>query len=163
MTHKLRKWLRLQIQIRLYTGVSVSGLSITSGFGIRTRWGDSVSGQNSGLAIRTNRQNVRIPRLTVGLGIRTPVPIQRNWVRIPRPLRSNIGMIKKLPKQIINTRFGRSEYGELRNLCKTSLASLEAEKRPLYCFWQLFNPRGLGIRTRVKKLTKTVKWLFLSF
>ena len=34
---------------------------------------DSVSGQNRCLIIRTNRENVRIPRPTVGLGIRTAV------------------------------------------------------------------------------------------
>ena len=48
--------------------------------------------------------------------------------------------------------FWRSEYGELKNLFKTSVASLEAEKKPFYCFRQLFYPRGLGIRTKRQKI-----------
>ena len=120
----------------VYTGVSVSGLS-----GYRDPpFHDSLKGQNlSGqfrprcLGIRT----VRIPRPTVNFGIRTPVLSIRTGVRIPRPLKS-----KSCQKHKINAGFGRSEYGEFKNLCKTSLSSLEAEKKPLYRFWQLFNSKS---------------------
>ena len=82
-----------------------------------------------GLGIRTQflciRTGVRIPRPTVDFGIRTPVLNIRTGVRIPRPLRS-----KSCQKQKTNSGFGKSEYGELKNLCKTPLASLEAEKKP---------------------------------
>ena len=57
-------------------------------------------------------------------------------------------------KQKVNTWFCWSAYGELKNLCRTSLTSLEAEKKPFYCFWQLFDPRGLGIRTRGSRYPK---------
>ena len=49
-------------------------------------------------------------------------------------------------KQIINTNctgFWRYEYEKLKNLCRTSLASLEAEMKPLHSFWQhFFYPKG---------------------
>ena len=59
-------------------------------------------------------------------------------------------------KQKISTRFRWSEYGELKTLRRTSLASLEAEIKPFYSFWQLFDPMGLGIRTRA---SVTEQWL----
>ena len=49
-----------------------------------------------------------------------------------------------------------TEYGELKNLYRTSLASSEAEIKPFYSFWQLFDPMGLGIRTRA---SVTKQWL----
>ena len=84
---------------------------------------------------------VRIPRPLGGLGIRT----QRNSDSLSEQILSElldpwgVGIrtgVNKLSKTDINTCTGflRSEYGELQNLCRTSLARIEAEIKPFYCF-----------------------------
>ena len=119
--HLLRPWLSLTYNKKCrkqehsnsnYTGVSVSGLSR---YRYPPPFHDSVKGR-----IVSGQFGPK------GLGIRTSVLSIRTGVGIPRPLRS-----KSCQKQKTNTGFGRSEYGEPRNLCKISLASLEAEIKPL--------------------------------
>ncbi len=56
--------------------------------------------------------------------------------------------------QKFNTEFCWFEYGELKNLYSTS--SLKSEKKPFCYFCQLFDPKGIGIRTvRPRYLNKT--------
>ena len=52
-------------------------------------------------------------------------------------------------RKLICTGFWRSEYGELKNLCRTSLARLGADIKAFFSSWQVFDPRGLNIRTGV--------------
>ena len=53
----------------------------------------------------------------------------------PKPLKSKqLSKTENLHIQYLQ----RSVFGELKILHRTSLASLEAGKRPFYLFWQLF-------------------------
>jgi hypothetical protein len=80
----------------------------------------------------------------------SPPPIGPPLFEDPRPLSlvsvSEQGS-KSSQRQKVKTGFRRLVYGELNNLCRTSLAGLEAEKKPYNYIWQLFNHRGLGIQT----------------
>ncbi len=66
-------------------------------------------------------------------------------------------------KYNINTGFWGSEYADLINLCRTSLASLGTEKKSFYCFYQYFvlikivrkmNHKGVTQRINYKLRTK---------
>jgi len=62
--------------------------------------------------------------------------------------------VKKLylyDRQLIQG-FWWSDHRGLKNLRRTSLAGLEAGKKPFYYFWQFFYPRGLGIGTKRQKI-----------
>ena len=80
------------------------------------------------------------------------LPLWSQWSRYPDRPDTETPEIKNMPKTKNQYRVWKVWNGELKNVYKTSLASLEAEKKPLCYFWQLFNPRCLGIRTRVKNV-----------